>query len=73
MYIGRLIEAVNNVPNVININSIRCFNKVGTPYSNNQMQTTFVNGDNTIKEIDLSDGTLYNSYDGIFEIKKDFY
>jgi hypothetical protein len=69
MYIGRLIEAVNNVPNVININSIRCFNKVGTPYSNNQMQTRFVNDDNTIKEIDLSDGTLYNSYDGIFEIK----
>jgi hypothetical protein len=69
MYIGRLIEAVNNVPNVININSIRCFNKIGGIYSNNEMQTRFVNNDNTIREIDLSDGTLYNSYDGIFEIK----
>jgi hypothetical protein len=69
IYIGRLIEAINNVPNVININSIRCFNKVGGNYSNNEMQTTFVNNDKTIKEIDLSDGTLYNSYDGIFEIK----
>lgn len=69
IYIGRLIEAINNVPNVININSIRCFNKVGGNYSNNEMQTTFVNNDTTIKEIDLSDGTLYNSYDGIFEIK----
>jgi hypothetical protein len=69
IYIGRLIEAINNVPNVININSIRCFNKVGGNYSNNEMQTTFVNNDKSIKEIDLSDGTLYNSYDGIFEIK----
>ena len=69
IYIGRLIEAINNVPNVININSIRCFNKVGGNYSNNEMQTTFVNNDTTIKEIDLTDGTLYNSYDGIFEIK----
>lgn len=69
IYIGRLIEAINNVPNVININSIRCFNKVGGNYSNNEMQTTFVNNDTTIREIDLSDGTLYNSYDGIFEIK----
>jgi hypothetical protein len=25
--------------------------------------------DETTKEIDLKDGTLYNSYDGIFEIK----
>lgn len=67
IYIGRLIEAINNVPNVININSIRCFNKVGNRYSNNQMQINFLN--NETKEIDLSDGVLYNSYDGIFEIK----
>jgi hypothetical protein len=31
------------------------------------MNTTFL--DNTTKEINLTDGTLYNSYDGIFEIK----
>jgi hypothetical protein len=67
IYIGRLIEAINNVPNVININSIKCFNKVGDNYSNNEMQTTFL--DNTTREIDLTDGTLYNSYDGVFEIK----
>jgi hypothetical protein len=62
-----LIEAINNVPNVININSIKAFNKVGGLYSKNQMSTTFL--DDTTKELDLSDGTLYNSYDGIFEIK----
>jgi hypothetical protein len=68
IYIGRLIEAINNVPNVININSIRCFNKVGNAlYSTNQMNVGFL--DNATKEIDLSDGTLYNSYDGMFEIK----
>jgi hypothetical protein len=67
IYIGRLIEAINNVPNVININSIRCFNKVGNNYSNNQMVINFLDRDT--KEIDLKDGTLYNSYDGIFEIK----
>jgi len=67
IYIGRLIEAINNVPNIININSIRCFNKVSNNYSNNEMSINFL--DRTTKEIDLSDGTLYNSYDGIFEIK----
>jgi len=68
VYIGRLIEAINNVPNVININSIRCFNKVGSGvYSVNEMKTKFL--DINTKEIDLSDGTLYNSYDGMFEIK----
>jgi hypothetical protein len=68
IYIGRLIEAINNVPNVININFIRCFNKVGNGlYSANQMNTNFL--DSATKEIDLTDGTLYNSYDGIFEVK----
>jgi hypothetical protein len=67
IYIGRLIEAINNVPNVININSIRCFNKVSNNYSSNEMAIKFL--DDKTKEIDLSDGTLYNSYDGIFEIK----
>jgi hypothetical protein len=67
IYIGRLIETINNVPYIININSIKAFNKVGGIYSSNQMNTTFL--DNTTKEINLSDGTLYNSYDGIFEVK----
>ena len=67
IYIGRLIEAINNVPYIININSIKAFNKVGGIYSSNQMNTTFL--DNTTKEINLTDGTLYNSYDGIFEVK----
>jgi hypothetical protein len=67
IYIGRLIEAINNVPNIININSIRAFNKVAGLYSSNIMNTLFL--DNTTREIDLTDGTLYNSYDGIFEIK----
>jgi hypothetical protein len=31
------------------------------------MQTTFL--DDTTREIDLTDGTFYNSYDGIFEVK----
>ena len=67
IYIGRLIEAINNVPNIININSIKAYNKVGGLYSSNEMKTTFLK--ESTKELDLSDGTLYNSYDGIFEIK----
>lgn len=67
IYIGRLIEAINNVPNIININSIKAYNKVSGIYSSNEMKTTFLDEDT--KELDLSDGTLYNSYDGIFEIK----
>jgi hypothetical protein len=67
VYIGRLIEAINNVPNVININSIRGFNKVGGLYSQNIMSATLL--DEATRELNLSDGTLYNTYDGIFEIK----
>ncbi len=67
IYIGRLYEAVNNVPNVININSIKCYNKTGVLYSANRMNVAFL--DNLTGELDLSDGILYNTYDGIFEIK----
>lgn len=67
IYIGRLYEAINNVPNVININSIICFNKTGALYSPNKMNAVFT--DETTGQLDLSDGILYNTYDGIFEIK----
>lgn len=67
IYIGRLYEAINNVPNVININSIVCFNKTGSLYSPNKMNAVFT--DANTGQLDLSDGILYNTYDGIFEIK----
>ena len=67
IYIGRLYEAVNNVPNVININSIRCYNKTGSLYSSNKMNAVFL--DEITGELDLSDGILYNTYDGMFEVK----
>jgi hypothetical protein len=67
LYIGRLFEAINNVPNVININSIKCYNKTGVLYSANKMNAVFL--DDTTGELDLSDGILYNTYDGIFEVK----
>ena len=67
LYLGRLIEAINNVPYVININSIKAYNKVGGIYSQNEMKTAFLN--DAEKELDLTDGTIYNSYDGVFEIK----
>jgi uncharacterized phage protein gp47/JayE len=67
IYIGRLYEAVNNVPNVININSIKCYNKTGVLYSANRMNATF--SVESTGELDLTDGILYNTYDGIFEIK----
>jgi hypothetical protein len=67
IYIGQLIEAINNVPKIININKIRCFNKVGDIYSENEMNGPFL--DSETREIDISNGLLQNTFDGMFEIK----
>jgi hypothetical protein len=69
IYIGRLIENINNVPFVININKIRCFNKVSGLYSDNISANNFINNDANEREIDLSDGLIYNTPNGMFEIK----
>lgn len=67
IYLGNLIESINNVPNVINVLDIKAYNKVGGAYSVNEVKMPYV--DELTKEIEIKDYTLHNTTDGIFEIK----
>lgn len=67
IYLGNLIENVNNVTGVINVISITFFNKVGDKYSLNQTSMPYVN--NNTREIQLFNNTLYSDKDSMFEIK----
>jgi hypothetical protein len=67
IYIGDLIENVNNIIGVINVIGVKFFNKVGDRYSLNQTSMPYV--DNNTKEIRLFNNTLYSDKDSMFEIK----
>lgn len=69
LYIGSLIENINNVSGVINVTDIKFYNKVGGGiYSNNIVSQKLVDEDT--KMIDLKpDYTLYGDPTGMFEIK----
>jgi hypothetical protein len=59
IYLSDLIESLNNIGNVLNVTSIRIFNKVGGNYSLNQTSMPFV--DATTMEIDLSLTKKFNT------------
>lgn len=67
IYIGDLTENINNVTGVINVMSIKFFNKVGNGYSINQTSIMY-EVENT-KQIKLYNNTLYSDKDSMFEIK----
>jgi hypothetical protein len=67
IYIGDLINKVNDATGVINVISWRFFNKVGDRYSLNEISMPYVD-DNT-REIQLFNNTLYSDIDSMFEIK----
>jgi len=67
IYLGNLIEAINNVPNVINVLDIKAFNKVGGNYSLNEVSMPYIDEDT--REIDIRNYTLNNTTQGMFEIK----
>lgn len=69
IYISDLYEKINNVNSVLNINDLRIYNKVGGSYSDNEIPQRYI--DDTTRQIDLSsDNILFNSPNGMFEIKK---
>lgn len=68
IYMGDLIEKINNVNGVLNIIDIRVFNKVGGGYSNNEINMTYSN--NETREIELVDYTIFGEMNGMFEIKQ---
>ena len=68
IYLGQLLEAVNNINGVINVLDIRVFNKVGGDYSDNQTSQPY--SDTTTKQINLlGEYTLFAEPDMMFEIK----
>lgn len=68
IYLGQLLEAVNNINGVINVLDIRVFNKVGGDYSDNQTSQPY--SDASTKQIDLlGEYTLFAEPDMMFEIK----
>jgi hypothetical protein len=66
IYLGQLIEKINNVNGVLNVLDYTFYNKIGSGYSTNQIPMTIdpFNG-----QISLINNSLYSSADGMFEIK----
>lgn len=67
IYLGYLIEAINNVTGVINVIDYKLYNKVNNGYSLNEIEQPLK--EQNTREIQLIDNTLFNSQDAMFEIK----
>lgn len=67
MFLGSLIETVNNISGVLNILDFKIYNKVGGNYSINEINMPYL--DETTRLIDISDYTIYSDADSMFEIK----
>lgn len=66
IYLGDLIENINNVPGVLNIIDLRIFNKLGGDYGQNEISQEYVD-DNT-RQINPIDYTIYGEPDSMFQI-----
>jgi len=67
LYLGELIEKVNNIPGVTNVLETKVFNKVGDGYSLNEISQAFIN--DTTREIEQIDFTVFGEPNTMFEIK----
>jgi hypothetical protein len=69
IYLAELLESINNVGGVLNVTSLKVFNKVGGgKYSLNKISQPYV--DTETREIDLTDDfALFGEFDTMFEIK----
>ena len=67
IWLGPLIEAINNVTGVINVLNITVYNEVGGQYSINPVEQELVS--ETTGEINLIDNTVFSEVDSMFEIK----
>ena len=69
IYLGQLIENINNVGGVTNVIDIRVFNKVGEgKYSMNEIEQPYE--DETTRQISISDEyTLFGNPKSMFEVK----
>ena len=70
IYLGQLIETINNIAGVLNVIEIRVYNKVGGAYySSNQISQPYI--DDETRQIDLlGQFKLFGEPNGMFEIKR---
>lgn len=67
IFLGDLLNSINDINGVINIISTKVYSKVGNGYSLNEIQQEYAN--TSTKEIKLINNTVYSSEDSMFEIK----
>jgi hypothetical protein len=67
IFIGDLVKMVNDINGVINVVSYKIYNKVGNGYSLNEIEMAYAN--DTTREIQLVNNTIYSVEDSMFEIK----
>ena len=67
LFLGGLIEGINNVSGVLNILDFKVYNKVAGNYSLNETSMPYI--DRLTRQIDIQDYTLYSEMDSMFEIK----
>ena len=73
VYLGQLVEKINNIAGVLNVIDIRVYNKVGgANYSSNEISQPYI--DNATRQIDLlGEYKLYGEPGAMFEIKRPDY
>ena len=70
IYMSQLVERINNVGNVLNVIDLRVYNRVDGKYSINEISQPYINNDNELRQIDLTDSyLLYGEPNAMFEIK----
>jgi hypothetical protein len=67
VFLGRLQKEILEANGVINVISIKVFNKVGGAYSPNTIAQAIT--DTTTGEIKIENNTIYSTNDSMFEIK----
>jgi hypothetical protein len=67
IFLGRLQKEILGANGVINIISIKVFNKVGGQYSSNSIAQGITN--NSTGEIKIENNTIYSTQDSMFEIR----
>jgi len=65
--LGRLEKKILDANGVINIISIKVFNKVGDQYSTNTIAQSITN--TSTGEIKIENNTIYSTQDSMFEIR----
>jgi hypothetical protein len=69
LFLGNLIEKINNINGVLNINSYVVYNKVNGQYSINTINMPLTKVDDSTFKIDVQQSVLLSSKDAMFEVK----